>query len=830
MVKINKIVQDCNLGRLNGVATSLIVAVALCSAPLFAQTDNWVGGSGQWSGAANWSLNQVPSASNDCSISGGSSPTVDLGGTCQNLTVGPGSTINMNPGYLDIYGTSLTNNGTITIAGTPLNIGGNTANTVTLRGGGTITMNATNSGIEGFPGVGGTLVNVDNTIDGQGNVGLGVISITNQATISAGGGTLSVQPNATGLVNTGTMQSTSGATLSLQAGFPTITFTNTGGTISALSGGTVFLGGATFIGGTLATTGSGIFTTGVGGANPILDGLTNAGTFLIPQGAAVILEGSDTNTGSFQLQGATLYVNGAVTLQGKGKVTMTDSPLNVVGGYKGAGTLTLVQSLSGAGTVGNSALTLLNQSTINATGKNNHLIIAPTATTNPKTLEASSGATLELRTPVNNKGGKIEALSGGTVLLNGATISGGTITTAGTGSFQVSTGTLDGTTNVLTNSGAFVVADRNFLTVQGTINNTGVIALDATGGCLSLNAPTTLEGSGSLTMTSTNCILASATTDTLTNKSTIEGAGTIGASDPMGITNAGMIIANQSSPLNISPDPVLGFSNSGTLTVNSGSVMNITSLFKNVNNGSFTAGTYSLAGTLSFPNAAIKTNSTNLTLTGPGAQILDYIFSNNALKTLATNNTTGVLSLQSGASVTTTTKLINKGKLTVGSGSSLSVSGYTQSANTTTVDGKLTSASGLTVQGGSLIGKGTLAAHVTSNGSITTGDSATTPGVLTVSGAFTQSSTGVLNTPIGGAATGKFGQLAVSNGVSLNGTLNLSLANGFVPTIGATFPLITGSTVSGQFATVNGTSINSGEHFEVTYSGTTVTATVASGP
>ena len=180
-MKINKIVQDCNSRRLNGITISLIVAVALCSAPLLAQTqtDNWVGGSGQWSAAANWSLNLVPSATDNCSIPGGSAPTVDLGGTCQDLTVGSGSTVNMNPGYLDIYGLSLTNSGTITIAGTPLNIGGNNANTVTLRGGGTIVMNATNSDIAGFPGVGGTLVNVDNTIQGQGNVGLGVISITN---------------------------------------------------------------------------------------------------------------------------------------------------------------------------------------------------------------------------------------------------------------------------------------------------------------------------------------------------------------------------------------------------------------------------------------------------------------------------------------------------------------------------------------------------------------------------------------------------------------------------------------------------------------------------
>jgi hypothetical protein len=807
-----------------------VVTATLCSGFLSAQTDTWTGGSGQWSATANWSLNQVPSPSNDCDIPAGSTPTVDLGGTCQNLTVGSGATINMNPGYLDIYGTSMTNSGTISIAGTPLNVGGNTANTVTLSGGGTINMNATNSDIAGFSGVGGTLVNADNTIQGQGQLGLGVIGITNQATISASSGTLTVQPSSAGLVNTGTMQAASGGTLSLQAGFSTITFNNTGGTIKALSGGTVLTNGGTFIGGTLSTAGTGTFTTSAGGGNPILDGLTNAGTFIIPQGAAVILEGSDTNTGSFQLQGATLYVDGSVRLQGKGKVTLTDSGSNVVEGYNGAGTLTLVQSLSGAGTVGNSSLTLVNQSTIDATGTNNHLIIAPTVTTNTKTLEASSGATLELRTPITNKGGKIEALSGGIVLLNGAIITGGTLTTSGTGSIQVSTGTLDGTSSVLTNSGLFLVADRNFLNVQGTINNTGVIALDATGGYLSLSAPTILEGSGVVTMTSANGILASASTDTLTNQSTIEGAGTIGESNPMGITNTGKIIANQSTPLTISPDPVLGFSNTGTLTVNSGSVMNISNLFKAFNNGSFTGGIYSVAGTLSFPNAAIKTNSTNLTLTGAAAQIVDYTSSKNALTTLTTNATAGVLSLQSGASVTTTTKFTNKGKLTVGSGSSLKVTSYTQSASTTTVDGTLTATSGLTVQGGSLVGKGTIAAAVTSNGTITAGDSTTNPGVLTVSSSYTQNSTGVLNTPIGGTATGQYGQLKASNGVALNGTLNLSLTGGFVPTIGSTFNLVTGSAVSGTFATVNGTSINASEHFQVNYSGTEVSVTVESGP
>lgn len=805
------------------------VAVTLSSRLLSAQTDTWTGGSGNWSIAANWSLGQEPSPSNDCEIPAGSAPTIDIAGTCQNLTLASGSTINMNPGYLDIYGTSMANSGAISIGATPLNVGGNNANTVSLTGGGTISMNASNSDISGFSGVGGTLVNVDNTIQGQGQVGLGVISIMNQATISASTATLTVQPSVAGLVNTGTMQAASGSTLSFHGGFSSTTFTNTGGTIKALSGGTVLLNEGTFVGGILSTVGTGTFTTASGGENPILSGLTNAGNFIIPQGAAVILEGSDTNSGTFKMQNSTLYVEGAVTLQGKGKVTMTDSDLNLVGGYNGTATLTLTQPISGAGTVGNSALTLVNQSTVNATGTNNHLIIASTATTNTKTLEATQGGTLELRTPINNKGGKIEALAGSTVLLNGATISGGTLTTSGSGSFQVNTGTLDGTASVLTNSGLFVVAGRNFLNLQGTINNAGVIALDASGGCLSLAAPTTLEGSGVVTMTSTNCFLASASADTLTNKSTIEGAGSIGDSNPMGITNAGSIIANQSTPLTIAPDPVLGFSNTGTLSVNNASTMNINGPFKNFVNGTLKGGIYSLAGTLEFPNAAIKTNAANLTLNGAAAQILDNISGNNALKSLASNSAAGVFSLQTGANVAATNKFTNKGKVTVGSGSSFAVRSYAQSANTTTVDGTLTASTGLTVQGGSLLGKGNLAAVVTSNGPITTGDSATNPGVLTVSGSYTQSAAGVLNTPIGQTATGH-GQLAVSNGVSLNGTLNLSLINGFVPALGSNFTLVTGSAISGQFATVNGKSINSSEHFEVNYSGTAVSVKVVPGP
>ncbi len=66
----------------------------------------------------------------------------------------------------------------------------------------------------------------------------------------------------------------------------------------------------------------------------------------------------------------------------------------------------------------------------------------------------------------------------------------------------------------------------------------------------------------------------------------------------------------------------------------------------------------------------------------------------------------------------------------------------------------------------------------------------------------------------------------VTSSVSLNGTLNLSLINGFVPTVRTTFDILNASPVGGTFSTVNDTSINSSEHFTVTYNGTDVALTV----
>ena len=137
---------------------------------------------------------------------------------------------------------------------------------------------------------------------------------------------------------------------------------------------------------------------------------------------------------------------------------------------------------------------------------------------------------------------------------------------------------------------------------------------------------------------------------------------------------------------------------------------------------------------------------------------------------------------------------------------------------------------GLTLEKGTLLGKGTVAAAVTSAGAVTVGDSATKAGLLTVTGSYSQESTGILDVAVGGTTAGsQYSQLAVSNGVSLGGTLNIKLIGGFTPAIGDRFTIVTGSAVTGQFTKVNGTNIGSSAHFEVSYTSTAVTLTVGSG-
>lgn len=554
--------------------------------------------------------------------------------------------------------------------------------------------------------------------------------------------------------------------------------------------------------------------------------------------------------------GLDFNVGGAVTLTGAGTLSMSNSSGNAIMGYAQPGpgaSLTNQITIQGSGTIGSqSGNSFINQATINANQTTPMLFNAGSGTvTNTGTLEATNGGTLQLwNGAITNTGGIIHADPASIVSLYNITVSGGTLTTSGTGTIEavccLGYSTLDGVT--LNGTGSFQWVANNIGYLQGTITNNTAMKLTAPSGTnvvLDVNGAVTLKGTGTLTSTNPNNAImgyAQSSGASLLNQSTIQGTVGISAAGGNTITNQGSIYANQTSPLTIATGSGGTFTNAttptaGTLKVKKGSALYVTGAgFSNFSGSTLTGGKYMVSGTLGFDGANIVTNAANITLTGSTAQIINDVNSANALANFATNMTKSSFSLLSGSLLNTTVSSGNfstAGNVTVGVGSGFQISApspltptYTQTAGITTVDGVLTAAGGVTIRAGKLFGKGTIASTVVSSGSVTAGDSLTKAGKLSLS-TYTQNSSGSLNVQIGGLTAGtQYSQLAVGSGVSLNGTLNIKVVNGFVPAIGDQFIILTGNPVSGTFSKVNGTTIGTGGHFSVAYNSTNVTLTV----
>ncbi len=118
----------------------------------------------------------------------------------------------------------------------------------------------------------------------------------------------------------------------------------------------------------------------------------------------------------------------------------------------------------------------------------------------------------------------------------------------------------------------------------------------------------------------------------------------------------------------------------------------------------------------------------------------------------------------------------------------------TQTAGTTNLGTGGILHGGIEVQGGSLVGSGTVRGDVVNSGTVAPGNS---PGCITVNGNYDQSSAGNLNIEIAGTSPGtgcdsssQFDRLVVNGTVSLGGTLTRSLINNFIPATGNSFKII----------------------------------------
>jgi hypothetical protein len=308
---------------------------------------------------------------------------------------------------------------------------------------------------------------------------------------------------------------------------------------------------------------------------------------------------------------ATLMLNSNVTLGGPLTYVVslytTGAGSAVIASSNGS-KLTNNTEIQGAGIIGNSGLAVTNDGSINADVTGQTLTLNGTGLiTNLGVLWATNGGTLLVTNGavVANYSISEAEFSGSAITLSGgAVFEGGSLralygATMGT----VGTATLDGSTiGALTLTGNYTTGGGSTTNLLGTIVNNGDMLVDGTAGssALSLNGNTTLQGSGVVILASnstgsaiiqqTSTALAGlygpnqVTAATLTNKSTIQGAGIIG-NGGLALTNAGTINANvagQTLYLNgtgtIANTGLIEASNGGTLnlspTFNVGTAVN----------------------------------------------------------------------------------------------------------------------------------------------------------------------------------------------------------------------------------------------------------------
>lgn len=873
--------------QLFGAMIAALLAITALQAPACAQAtqENWTGadGNGLWSDGDNWNPATAPGGPNGnfnvvISVIGPPQPTMDVSATVNNLEIDSQESLNITAGsQLTVTGATIINNGSLNI---DVNGGGSggilkITNTATLSGSGRTQLASPQAFISGA----GTLIN-QQSMFGQGTIS--VASLQNQGP----GGQIEGDSSSHPLMFTGSVTNSG---LIATEGFGAIEFVNNtvqngGGSIVGGQG-QALLSGCTIVGGTLsgqtyavavATTAtpdlpsasstrraeavsrraaaSAASATAVTGA-PTLNGVTITGDYFITSDAShtagttlvgdIINNGVIVVTGAPGAQPAELMVPGAVTVGGTGNIDLAGQSASLTG----SGTLTNVSP----------QIIYANEGELSV----NQFI-------NEGALSSSDYFTV--RVPTFNNTNGIFSVTGGTVYLNGGAVTNGNIVVDGNATLEWENGVilsgidisgggtvivinaiLDGLTDPDTVALIIEIDDNGELILEGLIDliSPGDIFLDASEftALLVVDGSVTVNGTGQIS-TSNNpnnrVNGAAGTKNTLTiNAPTLRAAGTFGDGS-MGITiGAHSAVTNSGGyPLIFDVGADHTFKNLGTLVETSPSGMiEIVGKFFNYNTttNTLTGGAYILDGTFEFPNADLVNNAAKLTLAGNG-QILNQN-GGNGLLNFSNNGSKGTFELSGEQSFETVGTFSNEGSLIISKGSTFAVAGsgtnYNQTAGTTTVDGTLTvPAGGLTnITGGTLQASGNFNGDVSvgnATGAAATfiiGDSKKASASVSIANSYTQLATGVMDVQVGGTEAGtEYSQLSVTDAVKLAGTLNLALINKFKPLTGQTFTTLNApSGMTGTFPTMNGTGINSDEHFAVTFDSTSVMFTVESG-
>jgi hypothetical protein len=614
----------------------------------------------------------------------------------------------------------------------------------------------------------GTLVNAG-LLEQTGGAGTSTISswFANSGAITVSTGTLALASS--GGTNTGgTFTVSAGATLDLTGGTTVWyqgNYTGSGaGTVRLASGAlAVTKSGASFAlpgslfqwtGGTIDISSTGTFTNAASGVLN-LDTSTNN---LVLNGNGYSASGFTNDGTIIETGGNNMYMNNWPTLTNASDGTIDIISNASIGHSYGSGTLAnagLLEKTGGSGA-----------STISTYIVNSRAI---TVRTGVLTL-ASGGGTSTGGTFLVSAGATLDLTGGNTVSYQGS------YTGSGAGTVRLGSGTL-----AVTNAGATFNMSRNLFQWTG-----GMIDLSSGG-------------------TFSNAVGSVLNLDTSVNNLVLNGAG--------GLTNGGTINERGGKYLYLNNATTLTNASGGTFDLLSDA--NISCSYYNgalVNTGTFekTGGTGVSTMDRSFSNTGmLQVSSGMLSLSGPVTQVSSNIL------------TAGRWIVRGTTSVPATLKIVAGGFSTIGSQAAVTLSG----PNSTFTN--LTSLT--TIQAG---GSFTLARHqsftttgiLNNAGRITLG-----PGsVLTVSGSFTQGATGTLAIQVGGISQAPtFGQLVSTTGaVTLGGKLKVT--SSVIPAVGDSLTVVdneANSPVSGKFTGLaegatftvkRGTTVMT---FQITYSG-----------
>ncbi len=210
-----------------------------------------------------------------------------------------------------------------------------------------------------------------------------------------------------------------------------------------------------------------------------------------------------------------------------------------------------------------------------------------------------------------------------------------------------------------------------------------------------------------------------------------------------------------------------------------------------INNGTATWGGVGITGA---GGATIQNNGTfNLTndvglVLGSGSPT---VFQNNGTFTKSAG--TGVANFAGTIFTNTSTLAINSGGITIGGS-------FVQTAGSAYLGTNFSASSDVRIQAGSLTGRGNIAGAFYNNGIVNPGSS---PGYIN-GATFTNTSAATYNIEIGGntGAGTNYDQMRFSGPVTLDGTLNVSLYNGYALILSNRFTVLTTSARTGTFASV----------------------------